>query len=56
MQMEEYRDLPMASHDMAIMTSPKTAELFNRLIQQEEALAALLQGQIADHRAMSDAR
>ena len=25
MQMEEYRDLPMASHDVAIMTSPKTA-------------------------------
>ena len=55
-QMEGYRDLPMAAHDMAVMTSPRTAEAFERLVQQEEALAELLEDRITQHRAMSSAR
>ncbi len=52
MQMEGYRDLPMAAHDMSVMTSPKTAEAFEDLVQQEEVLAALLQDWIGQHRAL----
>ena len=55
-QMEGYRDLPMATHDMAVMTSSKTAEAFERLVQQEESLAALLKDWIGQHRAMSKPR
>ena len=56
MQMERYRDLPMAEHDMAVTTSPKTAETFERLVEQEEALAQLLQDWIGQHRALAKAR
>jgi hypothetical protein len=56
LQMERYRDLPMAAHDTAVMTSPKTDETFERLVQQEEALAALLQDRIGQHRALPKTR
>ena len=51
-QMEGQRDLRMAAHDMEVMTSPKTAEAFHRLIAQEEVLAALLQSRIERYRQM----
>ena len=52
LQMEAYRDLPMAEHDMDVMTSPKTAETFHRLIAQEEAVAALLKSRHDRYRQM----
>ena len=52
LQMEGYRDLPMAQHDMEVMTSPKTAEAFHRLVAQEEALAALLKSRHDRYRQM----
>lgn len=51
-QMAGYRDLPMAAHDMAVMTSPNAAQAFELLMVQEEALAALLQVRVEEHRAM----
>jgi hypothetical protein len=56
LQMEGYRDLPMAEHDMAVMTSPKTAEALHRLIAQEEAVAALLKSRIELYRQMLSER
>lgn len=54
MQMEGYRELPMAAHDPEVMTSPRTAEAFHRLIAQEEALAALLKSRLERYRVMLD--
>jgi hypothetical protein len=53
LQMEGYRDLPMAEHDMEVMTSPKTADAFHRLVAQEEAAAALLKSRLDLYRQMS---
>ena len=52
LQMEGYRDLPMAEHDMEVMTSPQTVEAFHRLVAQEEALAALLNSRLDRYRQM----
>ena len=52
LQMEGYRDLPMAEHDLEVMMSPKTAEAFHRLVAQEEALAALLKARLDQYRQM----
>jgi len=35
LQMEGYRDLPMAAHDMSVMTSPKMVHALERLAAQE---------------------
>jgi hypothetical protein len=56
LQMEGYRDLPMAEHDMDVMTSPKTAEAFHRLIAQEEAVAALFKSRHDRYRQMLSER
>ena len=56
LQMEGYRDRPMAQHDMDVMTSPKTAEAFHRLVAQQEALAALLTSRLDRHRQISGER
>ena len=56
MQMESYRDLPMAKHDMSVMTSAKAAEAFEQLLAQKEALASLLRKWVDEHRAMVKAR
>ena len=42
LQMEGYKDLPMAEHDMAVMTSPNAAEAIKRLIEEEESLGRWL--------------
>ncbi len=55
-QMEGCRGLPMAMHDMAVMTSPKAAQAFEQLVAQEEALVALLRSWVEQHRAMLKAR
>lgn len=51
-QMAGYKDLPMAEHDMTVMSSSKTMQSFKRLVDAEQAAAALLRAWIADHRAM----
>ena len=56
MQMESYRDLPMARHDMTVMRSPDAAKAFEQLVAQKEALAALLREWVDEHRAMLKAR
>lgn len=50
--MAGYRDLPMAPHDMAVMTDPRHAEALARFIQAEEGLLALLQTKLDSDRAM----
>lgn len=55
LQMEGYRDLPMASHDMTVMASPKAAEVFQKLVDQEEAVAALLTSRLDLYRRMLSA-
>ena|SRR5688572_26480171 len=42
-QMEGYRDVPMATHDMTVLTSGSSAQAFERLIAEKQSLAALLQ-------------
>jgi hypothetical protein len=56
LQMEGYRDLPMAAHDTAVMTSPKAAQALEQLVIQEEAMAAMLRDRVEQYRAMLKAR
>jgi hypothetical protein len=51
-EMSGYRDLPMAPHDMAVMTSPRVGEAFARLVAAERELAAVLETSIRRHEAM----
>jgi hypothetical protein len=51
-EMAGYRDLPMAPHDMAVMTSPRLGEAFARLVAAERELAAVLDAAITRHEAM----
>lgn len=51
-RMEGYRDLPMAAHDMSVMTSPKTADALERLVKHESSLAALLSEHVERYRQM----
>jgi hypothetical protein len=55
-QMEGYRDLPMAEHDMSVMTSPKMVQALERLAAQEESLATLLRESVEQYRQMLKAR
>ncbi|HET7768236.1 MAG TPA: hypothetical protein VFN74_05630 [Chloroflexota bacterium] len=44
-EMEGYRELPMASHDMAVMQDPQgQAEAFGRVVEIERELVGLLEG------------
>ena len=56
LQMEGYRDLPMAAHDMSVMTSPKMVQPIERLVAQEESLATLLRESVDQYRQMLKAR
>ena len=56
MQMESYRDLPMATHDMTVITSPDAAKAFERLVTQKEQLVSLLQAWIEQSRDVLKAR
>ena len=43
-QMEGYRDLPMASHDMAVMSDPQgQAEAYGRVVERQRELVGLLE-------------
>ena len=42
LQMEGYKELPMAEHDMAVMTSANAAEAIKRLIEEEQSLGLSL--------------
>jgi hypothetical protein len=43
LQMEGYRDLPMANHDMTVLTSQDAAQALERLITEKRSLVWLLQ-------------
>jgi len=48
-QMRDYRDLPMAEHDMAVMTDPRVQmEAFRRFVALERELATFLQDRLAE--------
>ena len=51
-QMESYRDLPMAEHDMTVLNSRDASNALERLMAQETALAALLQEWVEQYQAM----
>jgi hypothetical protein len=53
-RMASYRDLPVAKHDEAAMTSPQTAETFARFVSVEEELLELLQERSRQNRKMLD--
>lgn len=56
LQMEGYRDLPMAVHDMSVMTSPRMVQALERLVAQEESLTTLLRESVEQYRQMLKAR
>ena len=56
LQMEGYRDLPMAKHDMAVMTSPNAAEAIQRLMEEEESLGRWLNESVERHHRISSQR
>jgi hypothetical protein len=51
-EMAGYRDLPMARHEMAIMTDPKMAETFAQVVRAKEDLLANVQERIEGERQM----
>ena len=51
-EMAGYRDLPMAPHDMAVITSPPVGEAFARFLAAERELTTVLQASIRSHEAM----
>jgi hypothetical protein len=51
--MTGYRDLPMAAHDMAVMTDPSgQAAAFRRFVAVEQELLALLETNLAQEHAL----
>jgi hypothetical protein len=53
-RMASYRDLPVAKHDEAAMSSPQTAETFARLVSVEEEIFEQLQERSRQNRLMLD--
>lgn len=51
-QMESYRDLPMAEHDMTVLNSRDASNALERLMAQETELAALLQEWVEQYQGM----
>ena len=48
-QMAGYRDLPMARHDMTVMTNPQgQMEAFRRFVAIEQEIVALLQAKLRE--------
>jgi hypothetical protein len=48
-QMASYRDLPMARHDMTVMTNPQgQMEAFRRFVAIEQELMAVLQAKLQE--------
>jgi hypothetical protein len=50
--MAGHRDLPMGRHDMKVLTSAEVAAAFQRLINTEQELLALVEQQVHDHQNM----
>jgi hypothetical protein len=50
--MGEYRDLPMGTHDMQLMTTSEVLDAFAVFVKAEQALLELLQARIDGDRAM----
>jgi hypothetical protein len=52
LRMAASRDLPMGRHDVSVMGDETATRVLERLVQQEEALVAVLRSRVAEHRAM----
>ena len=50
--MRSYRDLPLGKHDEGILTDRRSVDVFASFIRAEETVLSLLQGSVAQHRAM----
>jgi hypothetical protein len=50
--MEHYRDLPMAAHDSAVMSSPSLLGTFETSVRLERELESLLHERIEQHQQM----
>jgi hypothetical protein len=51
-EMAGYRDLPVARHDPTVMASAEVADTFEKFVNVEHELLALLQGRVEQDRAM----
>jgi len=51
-RMTGYRNLPSALHDLAVMSSPESANAFRRYVTREEELLVLLSARLDKDRAM----
>jgi len=51
-RMAAYRDLPMGRHDRSVMSSPRAVQAFEKFVNVEEGLLALLQRRVEADRAM----
>jgi hypothetical protein len=51
-RMARYRDLPMGNHDQKAMTAPKVLATFERFVNLEQELLALLQKRLDQDRKM----
>ena len=50
--MAGYRDLPLGTHDMEVMSSPEVRGAFNTLIEVEQELLALLKERVEQHHSL----
>jgi hypothetical protein len=50
--MKSYRDLPMAEHDMAVLTNAESIAAMAAFVRAEEELVPLLRDRITEHREM----
>jgi hypothetical protein len=51
-QMADYRNLPVAAHDQAVMVDTVAHKAFERFVQSEHELTALLQKQLREDQSM----
>lgn len=51
-EMASYRDLPMANHDMDVLSGPDATEAFRELVARQEELLLLLQQWNEEYHAM----
>jgi hypothetical protein len=54
-EMAGYRDLPMGPHDPELASSPEFVDAFERLVQAERALLALMQERVGEDETMLSA-
>ncbi len=54
-QMESYRDLPMAAHDTARLSSGESVDAFRNLVDAERTLVSTVQAALALHETMPGA-